>query len=254
VVDLVPHGQLPEANHQLARGAQALERKDYQHALKHFNRALEIDPEFAEAYNQRRWRRTCSSATRIRSRTADGRSQRMPSHFGALAGMGHCYAHLGQFREAIDSYRQALAIHPHMDACAKRSRNLRPSYATKRTATRRPLRGRTSVAMTTHTSHLDRFIRAVHRRWILVRAAEHVGVCLAAGCVLSLLFLPILFWRGESALPVVVIMMLLGAGRRARRGGRSTAGPDVRGGGSGSATRSRGPAVDRTGHARARVV
>ena len=32
--------------------------------------------------------------------------------------MGHCYAHLGQLREAIDSYRAALAIHPHMD-CLK---------------------------------------------------------------------------------------------------------------------------------------
>ena len=111
-------GNSPEANHQLARGAQALERKDYEHALKHFNRALEIDPEFAEAYNQR------ALASYLLERYAESIEdcrrtvQRMPSHFGALAGMGHCYAHLGQLREAIDSYRAALAIHPHMD-CLK---------------------------------------------------------------------------------------------------------------------------------------
>src|SRR5688500_16473310 len=29
-------GGSPDANHQLARGAQALERKDFEHAIKHF--------------------------------------------------------------------------------------------------------------------------------------------------------------------------------------------------------------------------
>src|SRR5215213_8095806 len=85
-------GSSPEANHQLARGAQALERKDYEHALNHFNRALELDPEFAEAYNQR------ALAEYLLERYDDSIEdcrravQRMPSHFGALAGMGHCYA------------------------------------------------------------------------------------------------------------------------------------------------------------------
>ena len=31
----------------------ALNRRDFDHALKHFNRAIELDPAFAEAYNQR---------------------------------------------------------------------------------------------------------------------------------------------------------------------------------------------------------
>jgi len=113
-------GNSPEANHQLARGAQALERKDYEHALKHFNRALEIDPEFAEAYNQRAL--AAYLLERYEDSIEDCRRtvQRMPQHFGALAGMGHCYAHLGKLREAIDSYRQALAIHPHLD-CLKQA-------------------------------------------------------------------------------------------------------------------------------------
>jgi tetratricopeptide (TPR) repeat protein len=108
-------GKSPEANHQLARGAQALERKDYEHALKHFNRALELDPDFAEAYNQR------ALAAYLLERYEDSVEdckrtvERMPMHFGALAGMGHCYAHLGKLREAIDSYERALAIHPHFE-------------------------------------------------------------------------------------------------------------------------------------------
>lgn len=108
-------GSTPEANHQLARGAQALERKDYEHALDHFNRALTIDPDFAEAYNQR------ALAAYLLERYEDSIAdcertiERMPMHFGALAGMGHCYAHLGKPREAIESYERALAIHPHFE-------------------------------------------------------------------------------------------------------------------------------------------
>lgn len=113
-------GATPEANHQLARGAQSLERKDYEHALKHFNRALELDPEFAEAYNQRALANYLLE--RYEDSIEDCRSavQRMPTHFGALAGMGHCYAHLGKLPEAIDSYERALSIHPHMD-CLKQA-------------------------------------------------------------------------------------------------------------------------------------
>src|SRR5438874_838106 len=46
-------GATPEANHQLARGAMAMERKDIAHAITHFDHAIQIDPNFSEAYNQR---------------------------------------------------------------------------------------------------------------------------------------------------------------------------------------------------------
>lgn len=58
--------------------------------------------------------------------------------------------------------------------------------------------------MSSRSDHLDGFLRAVHRRWVAVRVAEAVGVAVLGGCVLSLLVLPILLWRGEPALPVVL--------------------------------------------------
>jgi tetratricopeptide (TPR) repeat protein len=111
-------GNSPEANHQLARGAQALERKDFEHAIKHFNRALEIDPEFPEAYNQRALAQYLLERYEESIEDCRRTIERMPLHFGALSGMGHCHAHLGQMRPAIECYRQALAIHPHLD-CLK---------------------------------------------------------------------------------------------------------------------------------------
>jgi len=59
---------------------------------------------------------------------------------------------------------------------------------------------------------LDRFLRAVRRRWMLVRAAEHVGACVLGGCAVALLLLPILLWRSEPALPVVSLILLIAAG------------------------------------------
>ena len=59
--------------------------------------------------------------------------------------------------------------------------------------------------------HLDRFLRAVHRRWVVVRVAEATGVGVAAACGLALPMLPILMWRGEPALPVVLTAAALAA-------------------------------------------
>lgn len=112
-------GGTEPANHELARGAQALERKDFEHAITHFDRAIEICPEFAEAHNQRaialylleRWDCSIESCKRV--------IELMPCHFGALAGMGHCYAHLGRTAEAIESYQRALEVNPHLECVAQ---------------------------------------------------------------------------------------------------------------------------------------
>jgi tetratricopeptide (TPR) repeat protein len=38
----------------------------------------------------------------------------MPGHFGALAGMGHCFLHLGQLDHALRAYERAIAINPQL--------------------------------------------------------------------------------------------------------------------------------------------
>jgi len=44
----------------------------------------------------------------------------MPCHFGAWAGMGHCFLHEGRLDKARQCYAQALKINPHLD-CLKQT-------------------------------------------------------------------------------------------------------------------------------------
>jgi tetratricopeptide (TPR) repeat protein len=37
----------------------------------------------------------------------------IPYHFGALHGLGLCYAALGQYPQAIQTFRQALTVQPY---------------------------------------------------------------------------------------------------------------------------------------------
>ena len=101
-----------DANHELCRGTKLLNLGDCDQAIRHFTRAIELDPTFAEAYNQR------AIAKYLQERYDEsledcGRTvEQMPCHFGAWAGMGHCHAHSGRLAEAIECYEKALSINP----------------------------------------------------------------------------------------------------------------------------------------------
>ncbi|MGB7157634.1 MAG: hypothetical protein WBD40_06185, partial [Tepidisphaeraceae bacterium] len=65
--------------------------------------------------------------------------------------------------------------------------------------------------MTSQTNDFDRFLRAVHRRWVVLRAAESVGISVLIGSALALLVLPILLWRDEPAMPLVLATIVIAA-------------------------------------------
>lgn len=102
------------ANSLLTRGAAAMDRREYEQAEALIESAIEADPTFAEAYNQRAIVHYLQE--RFEPSIADCKEaiQRMPCHFGAWAGMGHCHAHLGQLPDAIRCYRKAMEINPHL--------------------------------------------------------------------------------------------------------------------------------------------
>jgi tetratricopeptide (TPR) repeat protein len=114
-----------DANRELCRGTKALNQRDFDLALEHIDRAIACDPGFAEAYNQRaivnylqeRYEESIEDCQRV--------LERMPMHFGAWAGMGHCHAHLGRLTDALACYEKALAINPHFDCVRQAVEELR---------------------------------------------------------------------------------------------------------------------------------
>lgn len=114
-----------EANRHLAAGTDAMNRREYHEAIVHFGMAATECPDFAEAYNQRaiawylleQYEKSIADCKRA--------VKRMPCHFGAWAGMGHCYAHLGRLKDALHAYERALEINPHLDCVRQAANELR---------------------------------------------------------------------------------------------------------------------------------
>lgn len=104
-----------QANALIKQGAEAMEQKEFDQAERFFTQAIEADPTFAEAFNQRAI--VHYLAERFAESLEDCKCvlERMPCHFGAWAGMGHCYAHLGEHVKSIECYSKALEINPHLE-------------------------------------------------------------------------------------------------------------------------------------------
>jgi tetratricopeptide (TPR) repeat protein len=102
-------------NFLMARAKAAADGKDYDLAVKLLDTVIELKPDFAEGWNRR--------ATVYYLKKDYGHSLsdirevlvREPRHFGALTGLGLILREIGDERHALEAYRKALAIDPHLD-------------------------------------------------------------------------------------------------------------------------------------------
>ena len=105
----------PDLDALLRQGIEAMERQDLTEAEGVFSRLIEVGPEFAEGWNKRATVRYLTK--NYAGSIGDCRETlaRNPHHFGALAGQALCHLALGQYPEAAELCRRALAVHPHLD-------------------------------------------------------------------------------------------------------------------------------------------
>jgi tetratricopeptide (TPR) repeat protein len=106
-------GKCP-AHQRVLEGTRLMNARRFEEAEDAFCQAIELDPVYAEAYNQRSLARYLMENYRLSVQDAEKTVQLMPMHFGAWSGMGHCYAHLGQRVRALECYHRALAINPYL--------------------------------------------------------------------------------------------------------------------------------------------
>jgi len=108
----------------MMRSKAAMDAQQMDVALKLLDALVKLRPDWVEAWNRR--------ATLYYLQNDYGHSLqdiqqvliREPRHFGALAGLGMIMQDLGDNKRALDAFRQALAINPHMDKVPELVRTL----------------------------------------------------------------------------------------------------------------------------------
>jgi tetratricopeptide (TPR) repeat protein len=99
----------------LKRGRDAMQAGDLPAAIEHLTALVDHAPDFAEGWNARAT--AYFQAGLFGPSVADiARTLELnPRHFGALSGFGMILESTGREAEALEVYRAALAIHPHLD-------------------------------------------------------------------------------------------------------------------------------------------
>ncbi len=102
------------ANLLMTRVKTAVEAQDVDLAIKLLDSIIALRPDYVEAWNRRATlyymkKDYAKAVSDIREVL-----KREPRHFGALAGLGLILQEIGDDKRALEVYRRALEIHPHL--------------------------------------------------------------------------------------------------------------------------------------------
>jgi tetratricopeptide (TPR) repeat protein len=102
----------------MSRVKAATDDKDHDLALKLLNAIIALKPGYVEAWNRRAtvyylkqdYAHSIADVAEVLARE--------PRHFGALSGLGLMLQEIGDDKHALEAYRKALEIDPHLDGIA----------------------------------------------------------------------------------------------------------------------------------------
>ena len=103
----------------LKRGKDAIGAGDLPAAIEHLTALTDHAPDFAEGWNARA---TAYFTVGELGPSVNDIARTLtlnPRHFGALSGLGMIFEQLEQPEKALEAYRAALAIHPHMQGVSE---------------------------------------------------------------------------------------------------------------------------------------
>jgi tetratricopeptide (TPR) repeat protein len=99
----------------MTRAKAAMEAQNSDVALKLLDSVVKLRPDYVEGWNRR------ATLYYLRNDYAHSLADieqvlaREPRHFGALAGLGMIMQDLGDEKRALDAFRKALAVNPHLE-------------------------------------------------------------------------------------------------------------------------------------------
>ncbi|HLH93918.1 MAG TPA: tetratricopeptide repeat protein [Xanthobacteraceae bacterium] len=99
----------------MSRVKAAVDAKDVDLGIKLLTAIIEIKPDYIEAWNRR------ATLYYMKKDFEDSLAdihevlRREPRHFGALSGLGMILQEVGDDKGALEAFRRALAVHPHLE-------------------------------------------------------------------------------------------------------------------------------------------
>ncbi len=99
----------------MMRSKAAMDAQQIDVALKLLDAVVKLRPDYVEGWNRRA---TLFYLKNDYTRSLQDIEQvlvREPRHFGALAGLGMIMQDIGDEKRALDAFRKALAVNPHLD-------------------------------------------------------------------------------------------------------------------------------------------
>src|SRR5882757_2155069 len=99
----------------MLRAKAAMDAKQMDVALKLLDAVVKLKPDYVEGWNRRA---TLYYMQNDYTHSLEDIQQvlvREPRHFGALAGLGMIMQELGDEKRALDAFRKALAVNPHLE-------------------------------------------------------------------------------------------------------------------------------------------
>ena len=118
----------PTANALMQQASRALAAANFAVSIKLLDTAIELKPDFAEAWNKRatafyldrQFDKSLADIERV--------LELEPRHFGALSGLGLIHRELGDEAAALKAFRRALVIHPHLPAATRAVKELETEF------------------------------------------------------------------------------------------------------------------------------
>jgi tetratricopeptide (TPR) repeat protein len=104
----------------MTRAKAAMDAQQIDVALKLLDAVVKLRPDYIEAWNRRATLHYLKNDYTHSLEDIEQVLVREPRHFGALAGLGMIMQEIGDEKRALDAFRKALAINPHLEKVPER--------------------------------------------------------------------------------------------------------------------------------------
>jgi tetratricopeptide (TPR) repeat protein len=108
----------------MMRAKVAMDAQQMDAALKLLDSVVKLRPDYIEGWNRRATLYYLQNDYAHSLQDIEQVLVREPRHFGALAGLGMIMQDLGDEKRALDAFRKALAVNPHLDKIPELVRTL----------------------------------------------------------------------------------------------------------------------------------